>query len=242
MSLDRCPACRGIEFPFDSAMSLGDYHGGLRRWVIDAKHNCDPLLVAGLARMMVRGLQAGAEHQAFHRVVPVPSRGRWGYAGPGWLGFLRAAADRWLRGDRGRLPFYLAERISLSLGLPLSPNLVQYHRFTRKQGRLDQRRRWRNVSGAMRVSWVAARWISFQRRLLEPRLARWTGRWGNRVAETRGVGSVSPWHPLAGESILVVDDVMTTGATLAEVTRVLKQLGAKEVHAIVLARATARQR
>lgn len=43
--------------------------------------------------------------------------------------------------------------------------------------------------------------------------------------------------PLCGQHILVVDDVMTTGATASEVARVLKQSGAARVSLAVIARA-----
>ncbi len=42
---------------------------------------------------------------------------------------------------------------------------------------------------------------------------------------------------LSGKKILLVDDIMTTGATLKEASKVLKKKGAKEVHLLVLARA-----
>jgi predicted amidophosphoribosyltransferase len=40
---------------------------------------------------------------------------------------------------------------------------------------------------------------------------------------------------VAGKDVLIVDDVMTTGATLASAARVLKNAGAKSVSAIVFA-------
>lgn len=42
---------------------------------------------------------------------------------------------------------------------------------------------------------------------------------------------------LTGKKILLVDDIMTTGATLREASKVLKKAGAKEIHILVLARA-----
>jgi len=47
---------------------------------------------------------------------------------------------------------------------------------------------------------------------------------------------------LAGKSVIVVDDVMTTGATLDEFARVLKDHGAARVTAVVVARALKGQR
>jgi ComF family protein len=50
-----------------------------------------------------------------------------------------------------------------------------------------------------------------------------------------------PWRPLrsevAGRTLVLVDDVMTTGATLDACARVLKQAGARDVRTLTLARA-----
>lgn len=52
-----------------------------------------------------------------------------------------------------------------------------------------------------------------------------------------GAFSVNKPERFAGKRVLVVDDVMTTGATLAECSRVLRQAGATDVQVTVLARA-----
>jgi ComF family protein len=59
-----------------------------------------------------------------------------------------------------------------------------------------------------------------------------------RAANVRGVFAVEPLRraELQGLHVAVIDDVMTTGATCAELARVLKQAGAKRVSAWALAR------
>lgn len=61
---------------------------------------------------------------------------------------------------------------------------------------------------------------------------------GKRASNVKGAFAIEPRRrpALAGKTVAVVDDVMTTGATIGEIARVLKQAGAAEVHAWVLAR------
>lgn len=59
-----------------------------------------------------------------------------------------------------------------------------------------------------------------------------------RAANVKGVFAIEPRRvaELRGKVIAVLDDVMTTGATAAELARVLRQAGAAQVHAWVVAR------
>jgi len=58
-----------------------------------------------------------------------------------------------------------------------------------------------------------------------------------RAKNVRGAFQVEGPEQMAGQDILLVDDVMTTGSTVNEVARVLKQAGTHRVHVFTLARA-----
>jgi ComF family protein len=59
-----------------------------------------------------------------------------------------------------------------------------------------------------------------------------------RAANVRGAFAVEPARraELRGASVTVVDDVLTTGATLREIARVLRHAGVAQVHVWTLAR------
>jgi len=59
-----------------------------------------------------------------------------------------------------------------------------------------------------------------------------------RRANVRGAFAVTKPERIRGRSILLVDDVMTTGTTVGECARVLRRAGAKEVFVATVARAT----
>ena len=59
-----------------------------------------------------------------------------------------------------------------------------------------------------------------------------------RMENVRGAFTVSPRARLGGRSILLVDDVLTSGATASECTRVLLDAGARLVDVLSLARAS----
>lgn len=56
-----------------------------------------------------------------------------------------------------------------------------------------------------------------------------------RRANVLGVYRVRNPEQIAGKKILLLDDILTTGATMSEAARVLKTAGAKEVHCAAVA-------
>lgn len=58
-----------------------------------------------------------------------------------------------------------------------------------------------------------------------------------RIANVKGAFGVVDARRVLGRTIIIVDDVMTTGTTLSECARVLKQAGADKVWAATVARA-----
>jgi len=75
--------------------------------------------------------------------------------------------------------------------------------------------------------------LLWQRRNTRPQLG--LSRPG-RKQNIRGALRVRPGYPLESVHVLLIDDVMTTGATCSEAARVLKQSGVREVTALVVGR------
>ncbi|MCD7945644.1 MAG: ComF family protein [Clostridiales bacterium] len=57
-----------------------------------------------------------------------------------------------------------------------------------------------------------------------------------REENVRGVYRIRPNAPVSGKRVLLVDDIITTGSTLSECSRVLLEAGAAEVVCLTLAR------
>ena len=156
----------------------------------------------------------------------------WSYAFPFDAALLAAkyghafAVYRWAAEnavDRHAWPF--ARAVTL-VPVPLAPERLQARGYN--QALLIAREFARHLADAdLRVdnnAVVRIRETDVQQRL----------NWIERRRNVRGAFAAA--RSLAGESVLLVDDVLTTGATLNELARVALAAGAAQVDALVLAR------
>lgn len=173
-------ASSGAVAPLVSVTALGVYRGPLRQAIHRMKYRADRRLAQACGYLM--GALA-LEEPAARRVegiVPIPLH----------------PERAWRRGfNQADL---LARGVAVMLERSVWDRVLERHRATEQQARLDGSARHANVKGAFAVSN------------------------GNRVE---------------GAHLLLIDDVVTTGATLKAAAEALVAAGAKEVHAVVLAAA-----
>jgi predicted amidophosphoribosyltransferase len=73
-------------------------------------------------------------------------------------------------------------------------------------------------------------------RQLRPSRPQFTLSFAARFRNVEGLFAVGAKSDLGGRTVLLVDDVLTTGATASECARVLREGGARAVHVAVLAK------
>ena len=120
----------------------------------------------------------------------------------------------WAR--RRRRGFNQASLLASGLGLPVL-HALRRRRRTRAQAGLPAGERRVNVAGAFTLAW------------------RYRWPWLRPLARRAG-------KPLAGLTVVLVDDVCTTGATRDACARVLLDAGVREVRVLTAARVAARPR
>ena len=174
-----CPRCERDRIRFDYAVCLGEYDGGLRELIGEAKQQPNGVVTQALGRLLADALAASGQATDIDVIVPAPMRPkqRWSFG--------QDAAAR------------LAGVLSTRLGIPVSRGLLRRTHNTMPQKGLSRPGRFSNQRGQM----------------------------------AQGAG-----YHLSSASVLVVDDVMTTGATCSEAARVLKRAGASTVGVAVVAR------
>ena len=127
--------------------------------------------------------------------------------------------------EAGKLPAVqkMLSGIDLAVPVPLYP--------------AKERQRGFNQAELIFGKFLASQNISLRRMLSRTRATRpmyeLSGR--ERAENLKDAFAVNDNKMLEGKNILLVDDILTTGATMTECVRVLKAAGAGSVHALVLA-------
>ncbi|MCZ6748221.1 MAG: ComF family protein [SAR324 cluster bacterium] len=223
----RCPACATERIALDRVWGACHYRDPVRHWVLGLKYYRHDPLARMMGDLLARSIQTGGLTEDVDWVVPVPlhpSRVRR-------RGFNQAhlLAHHALAGLRRR-------------GRPAPPlrtDLLQRHKKTRPQVEIAPAERYPNVADAFSLAEppaLQAGWRGWiHRAAARPAPANGNSAGGNG-AGGNGAGEASR-RAIEGRHILLVDDVMTTGATLNACARTLKAAGARRVDALVLARA-----
>lgn len=216
--VNACQHCRRQSYAFDCCIALWTYDSLVRNAVVAAKFGSQVALADALGRRLgARILQVWGDETPVNpgSSAAVPAERADDGTPPDLI--TSVPSHLWRRVQRGAGGSRVLAKSVARFLRPHWPNAVQTDlmratRQIKKQAWLGEKDRNANVQGAFRVN----------RGVLKARLS---NRHGNR---------------LVGKHVLLIDDVMTTGATATENARVLKQAGARRVTVAVVARACPR--
>ena len=209
-----CLECRDQTLHYDRCLSVWRYDGLVRQAIVAAKFGQAVPLAETLGKRL--GWRLLADDTWLRQSCPVADTD----AAPDLIGWVPSHFSRRMtRGGGGAQALARAVHSVLTRRWPdlCRVNLLRTTRVVKKQAWLSETERAQNVRGAF-----AARGPWLNRSIPSSWLR-------HRLGGTAAI--------VAGKHVLVVDDVMTTGATLNEVAGVLKMAGAAQVTVAVAARA-----
>ena len=210
----RCPGCADERMDLDGVVATCHYTDPVRHWIRSFKYHRQDNLAPMLGRLLAESPSLAAQHgrdalAAAHLMMPVPLH------------------PRRIRSRGFNQSYLLARQATAALrsqerSVPLlETRLLKRHKNTRPQVEMPRKERYANVVDAFSVDAFPVDPQS----MTEP-----------AEVPPRGDGSKAGHPAILGRNVILVDDVMTTGATLNACARVLKAAGAATVTALVLAR------
>ena len=204
----QCVNCRERRPEFERAVSFGEYRDGLRGLIHLLKYENITSAQAPLGRMLA---------EAVTQLVP-PVRPS--------LGLTRAQVS--VQPTDANLGHQPGKARLLLVPVPLHKNRRSSRGFN--QAELIVRAARKHLPPELELATTVL--IRQRETISQVGLSR-----EERIENMRGAFRVSDAARVEGRLVIVVDDVMTTGTTLSECARVLKQAGAEKVWAATVARA-----
>lgn len=174
LGIDYCGQCLSNAPLYQRAYACFYYAYPINHLITNVKYNSNLIILNQLAQMMISRFKPNC---IFDCIMPIPMHSLH----LRWRGFNQSAI--------------LAKKIAKSLNVMADVNSCRCVRYPKKQTRLNQKQRLRNVTGLF----AAKKQLNYQH-------------------------------------VLIVDDVMTTGATVSALTKVLLSAGVKKVSVYCCAR------
>lgn len=207
--LAACVHCKKEKFQFDHVIARWTYQDRVCDAIVAAKHASQSALGNALGRQLGEKVLEKVESDQPDRITYVPSNFRRQLARGGRNGNVAIAEAVAKHINNVRFIEKSGERIRLQ-------PLLRTTRRIKKQAWLSDVQRRENVSGAFAAKKGYA--------------------WPMDFRILAGLSTFSEAN-IRDQHILVVDDVLTTGATANEVSKVLRDAGARRVTLAVVARA-----
>lgn len=212
---NNCAACRREHhWNLRKIVRVGDYRDPLRSLILGLKYAGQQRNAVVLGELLAGALRSCAWFSGIDAILPVPMH---------WKRRLQRPCDH---------AMLLAREVRRRLDVPMI-RAVRRVRYAPSQTDLVRSQRFENVAGCFAPRWSALRMHARRRRQLE---GGGSDGWITRMAE-RWILPLS----VSGKRVCIIDNLMTTGATIQEVAKATRRAGASAVYAAILACADPQQ-